>query len=115
MPTAPATSWPRPPASLALHLIVILIFGVDAPNLGLSATIVDNRLDGAVCRQHGVILVVVSVHTVPSHGIEIRILIQVLAHLAELPIVAKIGRICLRYANQSSVDNVFAIYQSQFL
>src|SRR5260370_11673636 len=111
MLSAPKTS----ASSDILNLLVIRIFRVDAPYFCLATPGVQDRIDGTVCSEHGVILVVVTVHTVAPDGIKSRELIQVGPHFSKLGVFAEIRGVRLGHTNQGSFEHIGAIDHPNFL
>ena len=70
---------------------------------------VDDRVDGTLRREHGVVLIVVAMHPIAPDRIKILELVQVGADGFEMTILAEIGRVRLGDAHDGAVEYVSGV------
>ena len=58
--------------------------------------------------QHGVVLIVVPVHSISTDGVKVGASIQITAQVAKLAVYAKVRRICARDPYESAADHIFS-------
>src|SRR5665213_2153752 len=104
-----------PEPSRSLLLFVILLFSIDAPQRALVYVPGRDAVDHSHRRQHGVVLVVVLMHTIAADQKQVFEAVRPSPQLVEPVIRAKVGRISLWYSHYVSVENVGRLQYSNLL
>src|SRR5665213_1285384 len=111
--TAVLLSAPEP--SRSLLLFVILLFSIDAPQRALVYVPGGDAVHHRHRRQHGVVLVVVLMHTVAAHQKQVFEAVRPSPQLVETVIGAKVGWVRLRHSHYMSVEHVGRLQYSNLL
>ena len=72
---------------------MIFHFGIDGPDVVLGGNSVEDVFNGGHCSEHGVVLIVVLMHSIATDEKEVAEVVNILANDVELVITSEICRI----------------------